>query len=171
LRCMRQYLYFCKASKLSTWRAGDSRCMRQYLYFCTSKASKLSTWRAGDSRCMRMCATTSFATCRIRQHTSAYVSIRCCQHVCCMRMCATTSFATCRIRRHTHTSAYVSIRCCQHACHDIFRNLPRTFLSPPPPLRIRQHMSAYVSICQHTSAYVTCRNFLSAPPRSPRAPS
>jgi hypothetical protein len=80
-----------------------------------------------------------FRTCpvlvSIRQHTSAYVSIR-------------QPSAYVSIRQHTsayvsirqHTSAYVSIR--QHTS---------AYVS------IRQHTSAYVSIRQHTSAYVSIR--------------
>jgi hypothetical protein len=73
------------------------------LYFCTSKASTLSTWKGSRSG---YCVS-------IRQHTSAYVSIR--QH---------TSLSTWKSSRggysrlyqrlhlsiRQHTSAYVSIR-------------------------------------------------------------
>ncbi len=70
----------------------------------------------------------------MRQHTSAYVSIR--QH---------TAEGVPRGRsRHErlHTSAYVSIR--QHTAEGVPRGRSR---------HERLHMSAYVSIRQHTSAY------------------
>jgi hypothetical protein len=44
---------------------------RQYLYFCTSKANKL------DCRFEKLCCPSTSAYVSIRQHTPAYVSIRC----------------------------------------------------------------------------------------------
>jgi hypothetical protein len=94
----------------------------------------------------------------IRQHTSAYVSIRIrqqnglddIQRLCChaptlwpasLHASAYVSMRQglgFRVRLRHHTSAYVSIR--QHTS---------AYVS------IRQHTSAYVSIRQHTSAYVS----------------
>ncbi len=77
--------------------------------------------------------TTTFKTyVSMRQHTSAYVSIRRTSHKTC------TPFASASIR--PHTSAYVSIR--QHTS---------AYVS------IRQHTSAYVSIRLHMPAYVSIR--------------
>jgi hypothetical protein len=87
----------------------------------------------------------------VRQHTSAYVSIRmppapghlmreetvAYAAALAARCAARKSSASVRILRQ-HTSAYVSIR--QHTS---------AYVS------IRQHTSAYVSIRQHTSAYVS----------------
>jgi hypothetical protein len=75
----------------------------------------------------------------IRQHTSAYVSIR--QHSYCTKL---RTFCT------EHTSAYVSIR--QHtSAYASIRQHTSAYAS------IRQHTPAYVSIRQHTSAYVSIR--------------
>jgi hypothetical protein len=86
-----------------------------------------------------------FATICIRQHTSAYVSIRN-KKTCALNALQQPAYVS--IRQHTsayvsihqHTSAYVSIR--QHTS---------AYVS------IRQHTSAHVSIRQHTSAYVSIR--------------
>jgi hypothetical protein len=82
----------------------------------------------------------------MRQHTSAYVSIRQCgemQHF---------------LRQHLAYTAYVSIR--QHS----IRQHTSAFVERGPGgvqeseyASIRQHTSAYVSIRQHTSAYVSIR--------------
>ncbi len=83
----------------------------------------------------------------IRQHTSAYVSIR--QPSACAE-----AHRTC-IRQHTsaqHTSAYVSIRQ-PSACAEAHRTCIRPRIRP----HIRQQTSAYVSTRQHTSAYVSIR--------------
>ncbi len=146
----------------------SSRSLRQCLYLCTSKASKLSTSPRGRSRCRH------FRPRSIRQHTSAYVSMR--QHTRSIRQLkpayvrvpalveeavVNTSVReldapvpTCQ-----HTSAYVSIRQHTPAYASIaYANLMR----PCPPVSKRQHTSAYVSIRQHTSAYVSIRQHTSA---------
>jgi hypothetical protein len=90
----------------------------------------------------------------IRQHTSAYVSIR--QH---------TSLPIHQQAAFLHTS-YVSIR--QHTlAHVSIRQHTSAYLSIPQHtstsayVSIRQHTSAYVSIRQHTSAYVSIRQLVS----------
>jgi hypothetical protein len=100
--------------------------------------------------------------CRIRQHTSASVSIR--QHTSLRRRPTREGSAASPRCRWPHTSAYVSIR--QHTSADSprcssghargFRGesaLPHTSAS----VSVRQRTSAYVSIRQHTSAYVSIR--------------
>jgi hypothetical protein len=73
----------------------------------------------------------------IRQHTSAYVSIR--QHTAPLQLQAPLQLR-CQYLYFLYYSAYVSIR--QHTS---------AYVS------MRQHTSAYVSIRQHTSAYVALR--------------
>jgi hypothetical protein len=91
----------------------------------------------------------------IRQHTSAYVSIR--QHTC-IRGQPPTAVNPIRyvylayVSIRQHTSAYVSIR--RHTC---IRGQPPTAVNP-----IRYVYLAYVSIRQHTSAYVGIRQHMSA---------
>jgi hypothetical protein len=95
----------------------------------------------------------SAACVSIRQHTSAYVSMR---H---------TAPSTRISRLRQHTPAYVSIR--QHASYGTqhFDQPPAQHTPAYVSIRrhasacvsIRQHMSAYVSIRQHTSAYVSMR--------------
>jgi hypothetical protein len=93
----------------------------------------------------------------IRQHTSAYVSIR--QHTCvtCTLLVPQHTSAHANVRQHPsasisihqHTSAYVSIRSCPPPC--CAPCMPRTSAY----VSIRQHTSAYASIRQHTSAYAS----------------
>ncbi len=79
----------------------------------------------------------------IRQHTSAYVSIR--QQQRAARITLTRLYMS--LRRHTSAYvAYVSIR--QHTSAYVAR--ARFSVPAPQP----QHTSAYVSIRQHTSAYL-----------------
>ncbi len=135
-----------------------------YIYICIYR-----TWRRADGGHARGRRPAGFA-CSIRQHTSAYVSIR----------------------QHEHTSAYVSTR--QHTlpvfslyqyaaplagsmafCHADAAGggggIPPPGLATAAEARksstctyvsIRQHVSAYVSICQYTSAYVSIRQHTSA---------
>ncbi len=93
----------------------------------------------------------------IRQHTSAYVSIRQAYvSICQMRICSRAQHS----QQHTsayvsirqHTSAYVSIRQHTSAYVKCESAVGRSTLNS-----IRQHTSAYVSIRQHTSAYVSIR--------------
>ncbi len=82
---------------------------------------------------------------RIRQHTSAYVSLR------------------------QHTSAYVSIRQYTSAYVLLFMRSAITTICEVCHCagvqllqRIRQHTSAYVSLRQYTSAFVSIRQYTSA---------
>jgi hypothetical protein len=98
---------------------------------------------------------------RIREHTSAYVSIR--QHTSNTSPVSIASanqpIAYVGIRRHT--SAYVSIP--EESAHiDATRETASettwsTLMLLPPRFCIRQHTSAYVSIHQYTSAYASIR--------------
>jgi hypothetical protein len=117
----------------------------------------------------------------IRQHTSAYVSIRqqasACDHTsdCDFWAVALTllhlsiisplslSLKEATLRQHTsayvsirqNKSAYVSIRLALYAISGGCRNSP-AYIS------IRQHTSAYVSLRQHTPAYASIRQHASA---------
>ncbi len=105
---------------------------------------------------------------RIRQHTSAYVSIRQ-QALPAHKLVVLKYYETCcppdvfqwRLCRRgnaayrPHTSAYVSMR--QHtSAYVSIRQHTSAYVS------IRQHTSACVRICQHTSAYVSIRQNTSA---------
>jgi hypothetical protein len=79
----RQYLYFCTSVSIRTSVLVTRVCphpRRQYLYFCTSKASELSTCPPGvldqPVRHTALLAPPAFMSVCIRQHTSAYASIR-----------------------------------------------------------------------------------------------
>ncbi len=89
----------------------------------------------------------SAPTCSIRQHTSAYVSIR--QHTSAYVTCVQVLQPSAYVSIRQHTSAYVT--CVQ-------------VLQPSAYVSIRQHTSAYVSIRQHTSAYVSIRHLRSSAP-------
>jgi isocitrate/isopropylmalate dehydrogenase len=99
---------------------------------------------------------------RIRQHTSAHVSIR-----------QTYSFGSAPTRIRPHSSAFVSIR--QHT--SAYVSIRQTYSFASAPTRIRPHTSAYVSLRQHTSVYVSLRQYTSAYVRHihlhllPRAPT
>ncbi len=114
----------------------------------------------------------------IRQHTSAYVSIR--QHTS-VSIRVLIGRTTCRCRS-LHTSAYVSMRQHASACVSQHTRIDRAhrmsllelpvsasacarllkILHTSAYVSIRQHTSAYVSIRQHTSAYVSIRVSASA---------
>jgi hypothetical protein len=132
--------------------------MRQYAYFSTRKYEP----RISGLACT--CAPPNgLYIYSIRQHTSAYVSIR--QH---------TLKRQWERRRRQHTSAYVSIR--QHTsayvkeavgeeeAYRAERPVRRTHVHAATCayVSIRQHTSACVSIRQHTSAYVSIRQHTSA---------
>jgi Mg2+/citrate symporter len=104
---------------------------------------------------------------RIRQHTSAYVSIR--QHTSAYDYADVSSMRRSRIRQHTSYVrqllyiAYMSAAIqgvCVYVCCYIGRIctcllLYIAYMSSMLRSRIRQHTSAYVSIRQHTS-YCCC---------------
>jgi hypothetical protein len=106
-------------------------------------------------------------TSSIRQHTSAYVSMR--QHACyysslAQQLC-NEARGTPNIRQHT--SAYVSMR--QHACYcsSLAQQLCNEARGTPS---IRQHTSAYVSMRQHACycsslAQQLCNEAISAQPQ------
>jgi hypothetical protein len=128
----------------------------------------------------------------IRQHTSAYVSIRLHLGVCVhapprrsqqQETAAAWRQAHCSSPRlgtelqglacsDLHTSAYVSIRQHTSAWRQAHCSSPRlgtelqglaySDLHTSAYVSIRQHTSAYVSIRQHTSAYVSIRQHTSA---------
>jgi hypothetical protein len=108
-----------------------------------------------------------FTDLSIRQHTSAYVSIR--QHSFSMRPGGSNATSTAlpqplayvSIRLHSirqHTAAYVSIR---HFHRPPGGRAANRCLHYRHNGSIRQHTSAYVSIRQHTSAYVSIRQHTS----------
>jgi hypothetical protein len=109
--------------------------LRQYLYFCTSKASKLSTWggaRQGTQPSAHAPPSSHFLL-LIRQHTSAYVSIR--PH--------TSAYVM-------HASAYVSIR---QQLLELSDEADCSFR--PTPLYADVCIGVGVCIRQQTSAYVS----------------
>jgi hypothetical protein len=101
----------------------------------------------------------------IRQHTSAYVSIRTSAYVSIRQH--TSAYAS--IRQHTSARCpFISIRQHTQACVSI-RQHTSTYVSKVPvtPPCICQHMSAYASICQHTSV---TRRFICLPSNLPASP-
>jgi hypothetical protein len=102
----------------------------------------------------------------IRQHTSAYVSIRekCRQQTTAYVSPNTSAYVN--AYRPPATSAYVSIRQHTSAYVSIRERIPASRHA-----RIRQHTSAYVRIRQHTSAYVSIRPHTSAYVNAYRPPA
>jgi hypothetical protein len=111
-----------------------------------------------------MCSRSAAAFASIREHTSAYVSIR--QRLACGRLRrrkgrSPSATAYVSIRQHTsafismrqHASAYVSIR--QHTSATHLLAVAAAKRQKSERSSIRQHTSAYVSIRQHASAYVS----------------
>jgi hypothetical protein len=93
----------------------------------------------------------------IRLHTSAYVCIR--QHT------HASAYAYASIRQHTLGYAYVSIRQRRVYRLAVGRGVAVFVRQLPRPRRYRhfdhlQRTSAYVSICQHMSAYVSIRGVI-----------
>jgi hypothetical protein len=118
----------------------------------TSAYGGRSIWHWFRSACCACCLMTTClqhtsAYVSIRQHTSAYVSIR--QHLLAHDNLPDLRLWLVSVAFVLHTSAYVSIRqrmlmtTCQ-SCNSCLSALLSSC--------IRQHTSAYVSICQHTSA-------------------
>jgi hypothetical protein len=166
--------------------------MCQYLYFCTSKASKLKRSRWFSLPAARGAAAFLLSTLasayvsirqhRIRQHTSAYVSVLAkhtriciCQHTSAYVRIAYVSIRqrSCQAHSHLHMSAYVSVhqnRIRQHTSAYVLSALvPGGFPScTHTPRRIHQHTPAYVSIRQHTSAYVSIRAWGTPVSHAPR---
>jgi hypothetical protein len=132
----------------------------------------------------RMLASNEPEKTRIRQHTSAYVSMR--QHasayLCHTRMVASNepekTYSPAASSAHTALLCSVSVRIASTSLSAVSRpppspppasswnsltcgRRPTTDVAPPIPppayVSIRQHTSAYVSIRQHTSAYVSIR--------------
>jgi hypothetical protein len=126
-------------------RTNELPAMLLYILASTSTPLYANRWR-------------TVAYVSIRQHTSAYVSIR---HI--LASTSTPVYANRWCTEHTsahvstrqHTSAYVSIR--QPTSADVSRRQHTS-----ADVSKRQHTSAYVSIRQHTSAYVSIRQHTSA---------